>query len=206
MPAKHLTDAFVSNVKFKPMVKTATRGKNEGKQVLQKQIAYIDNTERGWSLVLVVGYGGTKRFRVLNYVNGKPQSRKLGTYPGMSVKEARNAARDYYENPEKAAAQAEVGSFKAVAENWFKRHVEDNGLRSARDIRRQLKKYVYPKWGDNDVGTCRIDDAVNQARQSFKGCILFGLVFVPVINSNICHQWKLGTNIHARSSPTERGA
>ena len=35
-----------------------------------------------------------------------------------------------------------------MAEDWFKRHVEKQGLISNPEIRRQLDKYVYPeKWG-----------------------------------------------------------
>ena len=56
-------------------------------------MAYLHNLERGLSLVLVVSYGGTKTFRALTYVDGKPRSRKLGTYPQMSVKQARAKAR-----------------------------------------------------------------------------------------------------------------
>lgn len=35
-------------------------------------------------------------------------------------------------------------SFKAVAENWYKLHVEKKGLRSAGEIKRVLTKHVYP--------------------------------------------------------------
>jgi integrase len=62
------------------------------------------------------------------------------------VKEAKAKALAYFKNPQ-AQAQAETGSFQQVADNWFKRHVEGNGLRSKPEIERQLKKYVYPKWG-----------------------------------------------------------
>jgi integrase len=37
-------------------------------------------------------------------------------------------------------------AFKAVAENYIKRHVEKNGLRSQAEIERCLKRYVYPVW------------------------------------------------------------
>jgi integrase len=35
-----------------------------------------------------------------------------------------------------------------VAELWLKRHVEDKKLRTAYEIRRQLKTYIYPRWAD----------------------------------------------------------
>ena len=136
MPAKNLTDTVVRNLKLPD---------KDGK----RQVSYIDTLERGLALVLVVSYGGSKTFRVMTYRNGKPHSVKIGTYPRMTVKEARTRAREYFHDPKKFAAQAEVGSFKQIAENWLKRHVQAHGLRSEYEIRRQLERYVYPKWKDS---------------------------------------------------------
>jgi integrase len=136
MPAKSITDAFVRNVSLPNPEKG------------QRQIAYIDTIERGLALILVVGYGGSKTFRVMIYRNGKPRTKKLGSYPATTVKAAREQARAYFENPQKFDAQATVGAFEGVGDNWFKRHVEANGLRSQAEIKRQLDKYVYPKWKD----------------------------------------------------------
>src|SRR5262245_9745307 len=130
MPKKQITDAFLRNV---PLPK-----QSKG----QRQITYIDTMERGLALILVVSYGGSKTFRALTYRNGKPHTVKLGTYPHLTVKAAREKTRAYFANPEKFNAQAGVGSFKEVAENWFKRHVEARQLRSQGEIKRQLKKYV----------------------------------------------------------------
>ena len=134
MPSQSITDAFVRNVRL------------PRKDDDHKQVTYLDRLERGLALVLIVSYGGSRTFRVMTYRNGKAHTSKLGTYPLMTVKEARAKARDYWQNPQKFEAQAEVGSFKQIAENWIKRHVEHNKLRSQRDIKRQLEKYVYPKW------------------------------------------------------------
>ena len=87
-----------------------------------------------------------KHFRALTYRNGKPHTIKLGNYPQMSVKEAREKARAYFNDPATYAAQTLPDTFKEVADNWFKRHVEAHALRSAREIKRQLETYVYPKW------------------------------------------------------------
>jgi integrase len=135
MPAKTLTDAFVR-----------TRKPPRPERGDPRQITYIDTLDRGLALVLVVSYGGAKTFRVLTYVNGKPVTRKLGTYPHMTLKQAKDQAGAYFDNPQAFNAQAEVGTFKEVAEDWFRRHVEKQGLISAGEIRRQLDKYVYPKW------------------------------------------------------------
>ena len=133
MPAKSITDAFVRNVK-------------SPNQFLRRQAAYIDTLERGFALVLVVSYGGTKTFRVLTYRNGKARTRKLGSYPQISVKDARAKAREYWENPLKFEAKASVGTFKEVAENWIKRYVDLHRLRSKPEIQRILDKHLYPEW------------------------------------------------------------
>ncbi len=137
MPAKSITDAFARNVR------------PPRKSDKPNQTAYIDTLERGLGLVLVVSYGGSKTFRVLTYdASGRPKTRKLGRYPAMKVKEARAKAREYYENPEKVEAAATAGTFKSVADEWLRRHVEANKLRSEREIKRHLDQYVFPKWGD----------------------------------------------------------
>jgi integrase len=134
MPAKAITDAFVRNVRSPDLTK--------------RQITYIDTLERGLALLLVVSYGGTKTFRVLTYHDGKARTRKLGTYPALSVKEARAHAREYWENPLKFEAKASVGTFKEVAENWIKRYVDLHRLRSKPEIQRILDKHLYPEWRD----------------------------------------------------------
>jgi len=135
MPAKRITDAFVRTVKL------------PRKDDKPNQVAYIHTLERSLALVLVVSYGGSKTFRVLTYRNGKPRSKKLGTYPQMKLKEARAKARAYWENPQKFEAEAQTGSFKDIAEKWIRRHVEANKLISQGGIERLLMKYVYPSWG-----------------------------------------------------------
>jgi integrase len=146
MPAKHLTDKFLQNVKI-PKSKP--------------QVAYMDRLERGLMLMLVVSYGGTKTFRVGVYRDGvskkkkdgteykvrKLETYKLGTYPAMKLAAAKDKAREYWQDPRKFKEQVAVGTFKEIAQNWFKRHVEAKGLRSEYEIRRQLDKYVYPEWG-----------------------------------------------------------
>lgn len=111
---------------------------------------------------------------VLTYRNGKPQSRKLGNYPAMKLAQARAQARDYWENPEKFAVQAEVGSFKQEAENWFKRHVQAKRLRSHTNIRAHLDKYIYPKWKDRKFLEIRRGDVSDLLDHVEGDCSLLG--------------------------------
>jgi hypothetical protein len=106
-------------------------------------------------LVLRLNYGGAKVWRALHYVkkfkDGKwvtvPTTHKLGRYPHLKLKDAREAARKFLADPQKALAQADSGSFHEVAENFIKRHVEASNLRSQPEIERCLAKYIYPAWG-----------------------------------------------------------
>jgi hypothetical protein len=81
MPTKTLTDAFVRNVKKPPK---------------PDQIAYFDTLERGLALVLTVSYGGSKTFSTVTYERGKARSINLGRYPEMTVKAARQKAKEHF--------------------------------------------------------------------------------------------------------------
>jgi len=139
MPKKRLTEEGVAKLKA-----PATG-----------QIDYYDAGMPG--LILRVNYGGAKVWRALYYLHrrdqdGKrktiPTTYKLGRYPHLKLKEARDAARQFLADPHKALAQADVGSFGEVAASFVKRHVEASGLRSQPEIERCLNKYVYPYWRD----------------------------------------------------------
>ena len=134
MPKKRLTEEGVA--KLKP-------------PAAGKQIDYFDAGMPG--LVLRVNYGGAKVWRALYYVkkvdkDGKritvPTTRKLGRYPNLKLKEAREKARQF--DPQKP--QADDGSFRKIAENFIKRYVEPEKLRTQPEIERCLKKYIYPTW------------------------------------------------------------
>lgn len=156
MPQKRLTEAAVA--KLKPP--------------LQGQVDYFDAHLPG--LVLRVNYGGAKIWRALYYVkrlgkDGKPSSRsttyKLGRYPQLSLKDARDAARQFLADPEKAMvkaeAQAAADSFKAVAEKFLKRHVQAQELRSEYEIKRILNNVIYPHWQDRPFVEIRRSDVAD---------------------------------------------
>jgi integrase len=169
MPSQNLTDAFIRNLTFAKALRDVHDGavkrwklacekaKKKGEPLPPKpepnpslkQVVYIhtDSKQRGLALMLVYSSQGTKAFRVLTYRNSKPHSVKLGTYPQMSLKDAWANAEEYFKNPQRFEAKAETGTFKDVAEQWIKRHVDENKLRSKDEIERCLKVYVYPKWG-----------------------------------------------------------
>jgi integrase len=132
------------------------------------QADYRDTNTPG--LILRVNYGGAKVWRALHYLkridtDGKhitiPTTFKLGRYPILSLKDARDKARAFLADPQKALVKAEAGTFKDVAQNFIKRHVEANKLRSKGDIVRCLEKYVYPHWGNRPFREIRRGDVAN---------------------------------------------
>jgi hypothetical protein len=140
MPRKNLTEEGVA--KLKPPA--------------AGQIDYFDALVPG--LILRLGYGGSKTWLVRHYLkrrngDGKkisvPTTHKIGRYPILKVKEARDKARLFLADPVKAKAQADVGSVREVAENFVKRYVEaEKKLRTKDEIVRLLDTLVLPHWAD----------------------------------------------------------
>ncbi|GAB4371836.1 MAG: site-specific integrase [Kiloniellaceae bacterium] len=56
------------------------------------------------------------------------------------------------------APPAKPDSFEAVATNWMTRHVKAKGLRSERDLQRQLDKYILPAWKKRAFAEIRKSD------------------------------------------------
>ena len=121
-----------------------------------KQVSVFDAGMPG--LVLGLNPGGSKTWSALFYVSGKPRYKKLGRYPILSLAQARDAARKFLENPQKAVSETEAGTFKDVSDNFMKRYVEANGLRSKREIARTLSKYILPRWQDRKICDIRRSD------------------------------------------------
>jgi integrase len=153
MPKLRLTDNVVQRIK-PPASGTQTD--------------YRDTVMPG--LILRVNYGGAKVWRALHYLkridtDGKhitiPTTFKLGKYPVLSLKDARKQAQQFLVDPDKAMTKADAGSFRDVAQNFIKRHVDANKLRSKGDIVRCLEKYVYPHWGNRPFREIRRGDVAN---------------------------------------------
>jgi hypothetical protein len=149
MPSKRLTEAAVAKLKPPPH---------------GTQIDYFDAVMPG--LVLRLNYGGRKTWRALYYVKrdkrGKhvtePRTHPIGLYPILNLKQAREKARAFLEDPQKALQQRDVGSFGQVAANYIKRHVDENKLRTKKEIERILNKYLLPRWGDRPFTELKRND------------------------------------------------
>jgi integrase len=85
--------------------------------------------------------------------NGKQVWATIGTTADLKIETARVRAReairrikdglDPFEKP-----KAKPESVADVAENWLRRHVEKNKLRTAKEMRRQVEIYILPRWKD----------------------------------------------------------
>ena len=129
------------------------------------QAQYFERLKKGLQLVLSVSYGGTKTGCAQFYVGGKPRTRPLGTYPELSLANARLRAYEF--DPDAAVASSEAGTFKQVAENWIREYVDEKKLRTKYEIERHLIAYVYPAWEHKPLFDIRRID-VNQLLDKIK--------------------------------------
>src|SRR5262245_45683846 len=84
----------------------------------------------------------------------------IGPCDAMSIEQAREQARSMLQRVRAGlpAIEPRAESFGSVTENWCKRHVEANALRSAREIRRLLAAHVLPSWRDREFVSIRRSD------------------------------------------------
>jgi integrase len=121
-----------------------------------KQVDYFDLGMPG--LVLRISYGGTKTWRALFYVAGKAKSVGLGRHPVLGLREARDKARLFLQNPQAALNKPKQTTVSAVTDDFMQRYVRVRGLRTEREIKRYLEHYVLPDWQDRAVHEISRDD------------------------------------------------
>jgi integrase len=97
--------------------------------------------------------------------SGKQVWSTLGTPDMLPIDEARAMARERIRRVRDglsaiAPAPVKPDTFGDVAANWLRRHVEANGLRTGREMKRHLDVYVLARWKDRPmVGIRRSDVA-----------------------------------------------
>jgi integrase len=97
-------------------------------------------------------------------VTRNPQGRQIWTHIGaadaMPINDARDVARGMLSRVRAGlpAVDAKAETFGAVVDNWRKRHVEANDLRSAPEINRLLNVHVLPIWGNREFTSIRRSD------------------------------------------------
>ena len=114
-------------------------------------------------LYLRVSPTGVKSFTA---VARDPYRKQIWTTIGgteLTVDVAREKARETIRRvkaglPAVAPPPLKPDSFEAIAGNWYTRHVETKGLRSAGDLRRQLDSYILPAWKGRDFVSIKKSD------------------------------------------------
>ena len=124
-----------------------------------KRYAYPDPELRGhW--IRVQPSGAKSYLAVTRGPGGKQQWTTIGGTDALSIADARAQARVILSRVQAGlpAFEPPAETFGAVVDNWRKRHVEANGLRSAREINRLLDAHVLPVWKDREFTSIRRSD------------------------------------------------
>jgi integrase len=124
-----------------------------------KRYAFSDPQQCGH--YIRVQPSGIKSFTVITHdPSGRQQWITIGRPGLLSLAEARERAREIIKRIKtgQPAREARAATFAAVVENWRKRHVEKNKLRSAKEMNRLLDRHILPVWRDREFVTIRKSD------------------------------------------------
>lgn len=106
-----------------------------------------DVVDRGYpGLALRVSYGGGKSWVFFYRLSGKGHRLTFGTYPAMTLAEARAAwrvARELVQagqDPRRSSLRADANSFEAVFRDWLKR--DQAGHKSMPDVQGRIEMYT----------------------------------------------------------------
>src|SRR5262245_25626323 len=125
----------------------------------------------GTGLYLLLQPSGHRSWAVRYRVNGKPAKHTIGTWPAVSLHDARVAAAEALKqvklgnDPAKARQDAKVkadaakaNTLTAVCENYLKR--EGGRLRTLDQRVSILRRLIYPTLGDKPIGSIKRSDLV----------------------------------------------
>ena len=82
----------------------------------------------------------------------------IGAASIYTIAQAREKAREAIRAIKAGEDHSGPQSFEAVAGEWWERHVEARGLRSAGELRRILDNQILPAWGGRDFASIRRGD------------------------------------------------
>lgn len=128
----------------------------------EAQVEIWDTALPGFGLRL--GWKGRRSFMVMTRVHGRQRRFTVGTYPAMSLAEAREAAqkvltdaakgidpKQRQEEERRAAERRRRETFRAVADEFIEDYAKAKGLRTWREMQRTLERDVLPEWGARPV-------------------------------------------------------
>jgi integrase len=117
----------------------------------------VEHFDKGFpGLALRISYGGGRSFVFFYRIGGKLKRLTLGTYPAISLADAREAWRvarqDVAAGKDPALSKTRGASddnFENVARDWLKRDQSKN--KSVREVERVLARELIPVWGHRAV-------------------------------------------------------
>jgi integrase len=123
----------------------------------------LDVYDRGYpGLFLRLSYGGTRSFNMAYRFAGKQRRVTLGTFPAMSLAEARDAWRQIRksinENLDPSTLNSDAESFGKIAADWLKRDQVNN--RSHDAVKRLVAVDVLPRWKDRPINEIKRRDII----------------------------------------------
>jgi integrase len=138
LPKRSLTDASVRRLKAPPS-------------------GQIDVFDRGYpGLALRISYGGGKSWVCFYRAGRKLRRMTLGTYPALTLAEARQVWRDVRaeaqagRDPAKSRKREKPATdFETVSREWLKR--DQSGKRSLREVKRIVERELIPVWGERQI-------------------------------------------------------
>ncbi len=194
MPRHKLTDAFLRSVK------TPADGQTE----------YWDTLTPGFGVR--VSYGGRKAFVVLTRINGKLHRFTIGSYPKLSLSEARDQAEKIIkdatkgvspqerEAEERRKAQAHSrNTFAAVATEFMADHAKN--LRTKNEMQRIINTDLLPDWGPKPIATITRADVKSIIREKARTAPIAANRLLSIISK--IFSWALDEEI-VGASPAVR--
>jgi integrase len=121
----------------------------------------VDIFDAGYpGFALRVSYGGGKSWVYFYRIGGRLRRRSLGTYPAVTLQEARQLWRDAKHEVslgrDPAWQRAFDLNFESVAREWLKRDQADK--RSLKEVMRIVEKELIPAWGQRSIQDIRRHD------------------------------------------------
>jgi integrase len=118
----------------------------------------VRNKDLSGHYIRVYPTGKRVHYALTRDVRGKQVWHPIGDATLLKPDEAEDLAREALKAIRKGEDRAGPQSFQAVADTWFKRHVEAKGLRSASHIKLYLDKHLLPAWAGREFTTIRRGD------------------------------------------------
>jgi integrase len=126
-------------------------------KVKPKRYAHPDPEQRGH--YIRIQPSGAKTFVVVaRNLEGKQIWTTIGEVGLISIDEAREKARETIKATRSGKDPKGPQSFKAVSDDWFRRHVVKKQLRSQAELRRVLDNNILPAWSGRDFESIRRSD------------------------------------------------